>query len=188
MEEMQKWVDKKKKKLNIIAWLNVNVTPTIGFIEWVTTYLKVTDEDYQVLMDKNIYDCVQKVFESNLGETNGGEFVHPIKCFTQKANAFYMYEKNEDGTPLWKLMNNDDFTILFRHIQRKITAVLFKWKQENSSKFHENDNMANQFNKSVVKAMNMSVKPDSGFTRMKNSLYAYLKIDLNRTTEYEFEF
>ena len=41
MGEMQKWVDKKKKKLNVIVWLNANVVPTIGFLEWINTLFVV---------------------------------------------------------------------------------------------------------------------------------------------------
>ena len=29
MEEMQKWVEKKRRKLNIVSWLNSSVTPTV---------------------------------------------------------------------------------------------------------------------------------------------------------------
>ena len=33
MEEMKFWVDKKKRKVNVVVWLNTNVVPTIGFLE-----------------------------------------------------------------------------------------------------------------------------------------------------------
>ena len=31
VDEMSKWITKKKKKINILEWLNTNITPIISF-------------------------------------------------------------------------------------------------------------------------------------------------------------
>lgn len=186
MEDMKKWVDKKKKKLNVIVWLNTNITPTIGFLEWVNSYITVKQEHFEDLMTNTLYTCVQKVFEDNLEETDA--FIHPIKAFNQKSNAFYIYEQNEDGTPNWQLMDTKKLGLLFKTVQIKIIRVLTKWKDENKHKFHDVDKIAELFNKAVIKLMNMSFEPNNSFSRMKTSLYNYLKKDLITIMDYEFEF
>ena len=65
MEEMQKWVDKKKRKLNVIVWLNANVVPTIGFLEWINTIFVVKPEHFENLMDNSLFHTIQQVFEHN---------------------------------------------------------------------------------------------------------------------------
>ena len=91
LAEMEKWVAKKKRKINIVSWLNTNVNPTIGFLEWVHTELIVKPEHFENLMENNLYHTIQQIFESNLSEKE--DFVYPISCFNQKTGVFYIYEK-----------------------------------------------------------------------------------------------
>ena len=51
MAEMQKFINKKKQKLNIILWLNTNIVPNIGFLEWVHSSLIVKSRHFENLME-----------------------------------------------------------------------------------------------------------------------------------------
>ncbi len=186
MEGMQKWVDKKKKKLNVIGWLNTNVTPQVGFLEWLNAYLTVTEDHFRELLDNSLYHTVQRVFEHNLEEKD--DFIQPIKCFSQKQNTFYIYEKNATGENAWKQMDVNELINMFRTVQSKLIKQLIKWKEDNKQRFHETDKLAEVFNKAVIKLMNMSFTPDASFSRVKNSLYIYLKKDFVNMIEYDLEF
>lgn len=185
MAEMQKWVDKKKKKINVIAWLDENIVPTIGFKEWVNTSLIVNPEHFEDLMENSLFHTVQQVFESNLREKN--DFEYPIRCFSQKTGIFYICEKRPDGTPEWKQMQNNDMILLLKTIQNRMIRELTKWKTENQYKFDDNSKISDLFNKAIIKLMNMSFTPDNTFSRMKNGLFNYLKTDL-KMMDFEFEF
>lgn len=185
MAEMQKFIDKKKKKLNIIQWLNMNVTPTIGFKEWVNTMIHIYSKHFEILMEDTIYQCLQKIFEDNL--SNDGNFIYPIKCYSQKAGIFYVCEKLEDGNPEWRQAENTDIILILKQTQNGIMRELTKWKAENQYKFDQNDKLSIVFNKAVIKLMSISFTPDNNFGRVKNGLYNYLKTDL-KSFEYEFEY
>lgn len=185
MAEMQKWVDKKKKKINVIAWLDANVIPTIGFKEWVNTSLIVNPEHFEDLMENSVFHTIQQVFEFNLSERN--DFVHPIRCFSQKTCIFYICERLPDGTPQWNQMQNQDLVLMLKTIQNRMIRELTKWKAENQHKFDDNSKISDLFNKAVIKLMNMSFIPDHTFNRMRNGLFNYLKTDL-KMMDYEFEF
>lgn len=188
IEEMQKWVDKKKKKLNVITWLNTNVNSTIGFKEWIVTLIEVKEVHLEYLMMHKLYETMQKILEYNLPE-DSVEFIYPIKCFTQKANMFYISDKTEDGSSIWRQMTNEDFAYLLNIINNKMMACLIKWKQDNKEKMEDSDKMCETFNKAIIKWMDISYTPDTTFNRMKSGLYSYLKKDLNNVMiEYEFEF
>ena len=186
MDQMQKWVDRKKRKLNVILWLNTNVIPSIGFLEWVNTCLIVRPEHFENLMENSLFHTIQQVFEDNLNENN--EFMYPIRCFSQKASVFYICEKNEDGTPEWKQLELKDMILILKTIQNRMIKELTKWKMENQSKFDDNDKISELFNKAIIKLMNMSFTQDATLSRIRNGLYNYLKIDLKSMIEYDFEF
>jgi hypothetical protein len=186
MEEMKKWVDKKKQKINVITWLNTNINPTIGFLEWVHTQLIVTSEHFDNLMENTIFHTLQQIFEDNLCEKT--DFIYPIRCFSQKVNIFYVCEKKEDGSAEWKQLVLADMVLILKKVQNGMIQELTKWKIDNQHKFDENPKMCDLFNKAVIKLMNLSFTQDATFARIKNGLYNYLKTDLKSLIEYDFEF
>jgi len=124
----------------------------------------------------NIFDCLQEVFEFNLLKK---DFVCPIKCFTQKNGTFYIYDANDDTTTLWKEMILSDFVLLLKLVQKKLIGELSEWRKENKQLFRDNDKVADQFNKAVIKLMSISFSQDPSMSRVKNGLFHYLKTDLD---------
>ena len=65
IENMEKWVDKKKKKINVIDWLTNNRIPPISFKEWIDG-LSVLENDIEYLMQNNIFNTENhSIFNSN---------------------------------------------------------------------------------------------------------------------------
>jgi hypothetical protein len=185
MEQMKKWVDKKKRKINVLMWLNTNVTPTIGFLEWVKTYLVVKPEHFENLIENTLFHTIQLIFEDNLSEKT--DFVYPICCFTQKNGVFYICDKKEDRTPEWRQLLFEDMILILKTVQNGMIRELTKWKSVNQHKFDDNDKISILFNKAVIKLMNISFTQDNNLSRIKNGLFNYLKTDL-KTIEFDFEF
>ena len=66
---------------------------------------------------------------------------------------------------------------------------LSKWKISNKAKIEEDDKISEQFNKAIIKLMNITIiLHDTNVGRIRNNLYNYLKIDLKNLIEYDFEF
>lgn len=185
LEEMKKWVNIRKKKINIVTWLNTNIIPSVGFTEWVNNYIIVMPEHFENLIENTLFYTVQQIFEYNL--TNKDNFVYPIRCFTQKAGIFYIGDKKEDGTAEWRQLILEDMVLLLRIIQNRVIRELTKWKMDNQHKFKDNDKISTLFNKAVIKLMNISFTPDVTMSRIKNGLFNYLKTDLKNMIEYDFE-
>lgn len=189
LENMQKWVDRKKKKINVCEWLNKNVKATAGYLEWVNMFVEVTPEHFEYLMENNIFQTIQHVFEFNFAKhenKDGDEFIVPMRCFSQKQNVFYICEKN-NGVDSWRQMELDDLVRLLKKIQNKFLEELTSWRKKNQEKIDESDKVAEQFNKAVLKLMNMSFTQDTTLSRMRNGFYNYLKSDLKCFLEYDFE-
>lgn len=187
LSEAKKWMNKKKKKINVIGWLNDNIHPTMGFLEWVNMELKVKPSHFDILMEYSLFHTIQKVFEDNLKENV--DFVYPIKCFSEKQNVFYICEKSgEEGKSEWKQMLQSDFTLLLKTIHNRILREISKWKVENHDKIDDNEKICELFNKAIIKLMNMSFGQDPSTSRIRNGLFNYLKTDLKNIIEYDFEF
>jgi hypothetical protein len=186
MEEMQKWTDRKKRKLNVVLWLNTNVTPTIGFLEWVHTALIVKQEHFENLIENTIFHTIQQIFEDNLSEKT--DFIYPISCFSQKVGVFYICDKKEDGSPEWRQLILTDMILILKTVQNAMIRELTKWKSDNCHKFDDNDKISILFNKAIIKLMSISFTQDNTLSRIKNSLYNYLKRDLKSVVDFEFEF
>jgi len=45
--------------------------------------------------------------------------------------------------------------------------------------FRDDDKVSDQFNKAVIKLMNVSFGQDANMSRIKNCLFHYLKVDLD---------
>lgn len=186
--QIQKWVNSKiKKKINVIAWLNGHINPTIGFKEWINTLIEVKEEHLHYLFENTLFHTVQNIFEYNLPE-DSEDFVYPIKCFIQKQSIFYVADKVSDDVTIWRQMTHDDMVVLLKTIYDKMLSCLTKWRQLNQVIISENDRISERFNRAVIKWMNMSFTPDVTYGRMKNNLYAYLKKDFKSMIEYEIEF
>ena len=56
---------------------------------------------------------------------------------------------------------------------------LSEWRKDNQKIFYDNDKVSDQFNKAVIKLMNMSFAQDASMSRVKNGLFHYLKEDLD---------
>ena len=186
IEEMQKWVDKKKKKINVISWLTKNITPTVDFQEWSDLHFIVNQSHFKILMEETLYHTIQQIFEFNLRETN--DIVYPVRCFSQKMGNFYIVYVNSDGNRDWRLMETADFVILLKTLQNKMITEITKWKEENQKTMEDSDKLSIKFNKAIIKLMNIPFTADATMGKIKTGLYNYLKTDLKNIVEYDFEF
>jgi hypothetical protein len=174
VDGMQKYIDRKRKKVNVVTWLNTTIIPTIGYLEWINEYIVITQQHFEYLLENTIFDTMNRIFEGILYERD--DFVYPIKCFDQKPGIFYICEKKEDGNPEWKQLETNELSMLFKKIQNNMIRELTNWKEQNKNNF--DDKMSILFNKSVIKLMNISLSQDATFSKMKSNLYNYLKTDL----------
>ena len=185
MEQMQVWINQKKQKIKVLDWLNEHAVATIGFKEWATTIV-VAPQIALSLIDYNAFQIFQSVLEYNL--TNATDFIHPIKCFSHKQNVFYVCEKTPDGKNVWAQLETDELLLVLKRVQSKLLIELSKWKQENKTKMETDDKLSEQFNKAIIKLMNITIAAhDTNVSRIRNNLYNHLKIDIKNLIEYEFE-
>lgn len=180
MNEMQKWVKTKKKKINIIDWLNTNHPQSISFQTWIKS-MNVTELHVKILMEENIVQTMNTILRNNLQPEKG----KPFASFSQKANQIYTFSEDSNE---WRLLTQDDYIILIKQIHSRILRELCEWRNKNAKDIAENEKMSELYNKTVIKLMGLNFNPDaSALVKIRSNLYNSLKIDLKQTVELEFE-
>jgi hypothetical protein len=180
MNDMQKWVQTKKKKVNIIEWLNNNHPQSISFQSWMKS-IHVSDTHVKLLIEENIVQTMNTILRDNLQPEKG----KPFASFSQKANQLYTFDDNPKE---WRNLNQDDFVIIIKQIHSRLLRELCEWRNKNAKEIAENEKMSDLYNKTVIKLMGLNFNPDSSaLSKIRSTLYNSLKIDLKQTLELEFE-
>jgi len=185
MEEMQKFVQKTKKKINVLQWLNettaTNAKPTMTFQDWFQS-LVINESTVLFLTENTMYQTLEHIFCKNLPE----ETNNPICGFTQKQGILYICESLEPY--VWVPLPRDQFIRNLNLLHLKILSELMAWRDKNDAIITDNDKMAEKYNKTMMKLMGINFTQEAVFSKIKCALFAYLKKDIKNLLEYEVEF
>ena len=186
MAEMQKWVDKKKQKINIIKWLNMTYAPNINIQSWIQS-IQVTEEHIEILIEQNMIKTISAIINKKLEIANQDKsYVHPLFCVLQKTNLFYCYNSAEEK---WIQFSIEEFIIMLKKVHSKILTALCEWHDKNIDKINHSDKMQILYNKTMIKLMSSNFTQDSQIlSKIRGELYQYLKKDLETIIGYDYEF
>jgi hypothetical protein len=186
MDEVNKFVIKKKKKINVLEWLNSNIVPSLVF-ENLIDKIKIIDSDIDFLLENNFLETINVVLsrflylESDLeSESN----LIPLFAFVQKTNIFYAFV--EGGG--WMELPKDKLCLFLMRVQMKISKAFHEWKKQRATRIRDEESFAILCDKTVIKIMGNEFKQDSTFGKMRSYMYNKMKTDMKAIVEYEFEF
>lgn len=181
MNEMQKWLDKKKKKINVTQWLSSHRVENISaFSEWQKKLL-VTSDHIELLIEENIVKTICQIIDENI--RNSKEI--PIACFHEKTNIFYIY--NSDKT--WRRLTPQEFILFVQHIHKQIWREMSIWKEKNNDNLNKSEKMCDLYARTLIKLSGLNFEQDSSaMSKIRTHLYSHLKMELKNMIDYEFEF
>jgi uncharacterized protein YeeX (DUF496 family) len=183
MEEINKWVVKKKKKINVLEWLNANMKPDISF-ENIIDKIIIIEDDIKILLDNSFYDVLNEIFFRSIYNFNENEKENPIFAFVQKTNVFYIYNKDR----IWSEISREDLIKFLNKVHLKIYKAFYDWKKNKQNEIKLDDNFAIKCNKTLVKIMSIELNQENILSKIKSQMYSNMKTDVKSLVEYEFEF
>lgn len=184
MTEMTKWISKKKKKINVVEWLTMNVEPKIVF-ESIIFGIHVTEEDAVSILEKSFYDVFHEILSRSLFCLED----KPIFTFAQKVNTFYNYQNLEDGNKGWIIASREKLMWIFNKIHMKLVDVFYSWKKVKLTEVGLNkDKFETACDKALLKLMTIDFRVESIFSKTRGILFNGLKTDMKALVEYEFDF
>ena len=189
MDEVNKFVVKKKKKINVIEWLNANIVPSFVFDDLISK-IKITDGDVEFLIENSFLDTMSLVLsrfiycnESSSSEADTSNFV-PLFAFVQKHNVFYAFTIEK----VWMELPKDKLVSFLMNVQMKISKAFHEWKKPRARRIQDDENFALLCDKTLMKIMANEFKHEATFNKIRLVIYNKIKTDMKALLEYEFEF
>ena len=180
----QRFIEKKKKKINVIEWLNHNKIPSIQ-MDQLIEYINVKEDDILFMMNHSFLDTFDKILAENIEHLSSNNLILPMFCFSQKANTIYSYSLNHES---WIEFHKTDLIKYFNQIYNKIFKQLMEWKKKNESLLEKNEGLDDLYIKTMGKLMSVEFKHETTLSKARFLLFNKLKTDMKQIIEYEFEF
>lgn len=182
VDELNKWVVKKKKKINVVEWLNSNIKPEIKFDNLIEKIL-IEKDDVQYLFQNSFNDTINYIFSRNIYNISESEY--PIFAFVQKSNIFYIYENDEIG---WIELNREKLVKFMNRVHTKLYRQYLEWKKENKLQIENDEKLSLSCDKITCKMMDVDFRQESILGKIRANMYGRMKTDMKALLEYEFEF
>lgn len=201
VNEMSKYITKKKQKINILDYLNSenysNYNKPELLFENITDIVCVEQSDIEILFHNSfihtLIHILSKIITPNTATNSGddessGNKILPIAAFTQKINTIYVYT-NDSNTqiPSWMIISKDKLVRLLNIIQFKMSKALSEWRKKNIQLLNENDSQSILYDKTFSKLMEPDFKTDTIYNKYYNNIYNKFKTELN-FIEYDVSF
>jgi len=186
VDELNKWVVKKKKKINILGWLNANRKPSIVF-ETIIDKIVVTEDDIKKLLDHSFYDIVNDIFSRTI--YNVDECENVMFAFVQKQNVFYIYDntKTNNTNNSWVELTKERLIKFLNKVHIKVIKAFADWKMRQKNEMKTNEKLAELCNKILIKIMSIDFKQDSIYIKLRNAMYSKMKTNIKELIEFDFE-
>ena len=184
IDEMNKYVIKNKKKINVLEWLNSNIQPNILF-EKLHEHITIIDEDIDSILNHSFYDTLNTIFTRTIYNITGNQY--PIFAFIQKVNMFYIYDKNDKDKIEWFELDREKLYKFLNKIHLKLYKYFHDWKVLELKK-NKSKELPTICDKTVIKLMDINFRHDYILNKTKSLVYSKMKTDMKALVEYEFEF
>ena len=197
VEELSKYVDSKKKKINVINWLNTTYKNCEVFDKWIHK-IKVERKHLELIFSHDfIYGSLQiiKDFVSTIDEEH-----MPIRSYDQKDNVLYVFDKVTDecadanananantdtDSTTWREIKQLQFDKMMDFISKQILHEFVLWQNENKHRM-EDDNYAMIYMTNVKKINGgNNSTTEQLYKKIHRELYKSLKYNLKNVIQYE---
>lgn len=185
VDELNKWVVKKKKKINILGWLHANMKPNNVF-ETMIDKIVVNEDDIKKLVEHSFYDIINDIFSRTI--YNADKYENPIFAFVEKQNVFYIYDNtNITNTNSWVELTKERLIKFLNKVHIKVIKAFSDWKMTKKSEMKTNEKLSELCNKILIKIMSVDFKQDSIYIKVRNAMYAKMKTNVKELIEFDFE-
>jgi len=178
MEKMSAWVDCKKKKINILEWLNT-VEIDKDYDVW-NSELGIGQKEIEFVFKYDIIKGIMCILEKHLPLIQLETL--PIRAFDQRPNILFINKGGE-----WIMVSKEDFANLIRSICKKLIDEFKIWAEGLGSKIKE-DKYSILYCQNWKKISGGSYTQEEIINRVKIKIYQYLKINLKNVVQFDITF
>ncbi len=176
VKKLKNYINKEKKKLSIIDWLNNNFKVKTDCLNYFKT-VQLCQEDLQMIFKHGFINGMLIILTNILTISK-----EHIKAFDQKLNTLFVCNCNG-----WKILDHDDFKKLVEIIHKKIYQELSIYNKNNVMIIDDLSNNDTWY-KNIKKVTGGNIDYDDSVKKIRFKLYNQIKYNLKNVIEYEFSF
>jgi len=178
LNTLKRWVNDKKKKINVIVWLNKNCKLETNYFQWLDSVV-IQRKHIELIFEYNYIEGFLHIFQDLFPLDNATRL--PIKSFEQKKGTLFIYD-NENK---WRMLESKEFENLINILSKKLIKEFQQWTSDHEHELYTDD-FATIYSENVIKIMGNNMSFDVIKSRTNNKLYNHLKHNLKHIIEYEF--
>jgi hypothetical protein len=173
LENQIKKLQTNQKKMDVIDWLNKNITPEKSYYEWIE---QINIDNYVIdfLFEKSLADTLSFVINKHLYSSIS---LNPLFGFKQKTNMLYKYNNHEIK---WTKLNQEDFIFLLKNIEKILFNSMCLWQKENIVLLQNDNYLEIKFNNAMIKLTSACYDSESSLlSKVRTNLYNKIKYELS---------
>lgn len=182
VDGLKKNLQIKKKKINILDWLQENKKCNISYND-LFNGIQITREHLKLVFRTDIVETIREILEDLIKKEreNNSDRI-PIISFDIKENEIFVFTDEKK----WKQLGMEEFNNLVKPIFKQIIQEFKNWQDENEEKLCLDD-FSNLYLEYVKKVMGGNLSIDKQLKKVQKNLYNFIKINLQNTYLYEFK-
>jgi hypothetical protein len=181
-----------RKKINILEWLNekTRTCPAIDFASWVNAL--PIEQKLNTVFANDLLTGILRSLETGVDNISIDNTENlPICAFTQKANIFYIYDKDPDADGKetvykWQQFTNKQLDRWLNFIGQKFSFAFKNWCDENKAAIDTNEDMMEQYYSNFQKVLGGKMSDDTRNHRIRQHMFGKIKQNMKNVIEFEF--
>jgi len=174
VNELSKWVETKKKKIDVVLWLNSSgLVPSFSFNVWQTN-VHIDAAGIQFFLQNDFYSSFVEIFLT----FNSHYGTLPLMAFDQKPNTIYCYQG------VWEVLSNENLIYCFRLVHWRCIKAFRSWKNTSINNSAE-DPEFHAYNLAIIKWIEKDFTNLATLNRIKRDIYDKIQVNFKNMTEYE---
>ena len=177
-DELKKFVETNKKKVDIITYLNNNFNfDNYDFNDFIKS-INITSEDLEIIFKKDYLDGIVSII---LNKINILENNVPLKGFSTKENILYIYLKSLKS---WIQIPSEELQKTIKYFSKNILNEFGKWESE-TKKTMRPDDFSEIYILNMKKVLGGNYDSKNLNNLLKSRLYKNIKINVKSISSYE---
>ena len=178
-EHLNKWVLKKKKKINLSEWLNEHMDKPVcvNYISYFDDNFEVTLSDIDILFNSNyneFFDIILQKMDFNNS---------PVVAFGDKTNTIYGFVEDK-----WCELSKKQLSSLFFRCKKTIFSKALELKTLKKDQITKCEKLEAKFDRLMLKLINAEMSNDRLYNKLRFCFYNRIKKDIKNIVEYDLEF
>lgn len=186
VDELSKWVVKKKKRINMIEWLNTHCVPTfVDSFDRLSEKIEIKEGDILFLFDHSFLELWSVLMQRFLPGGGDQSTVYPVATFAQKPYTVYVYENEEVK---WIEASRETLAKFFNRVHIKLMKRFSEWKKVHRAEINDNESLSLTCDHTTVKLMAVDFREENIFGKVRAALHAQIKKNIHGLVDLELEF